>query len=44
MFIELKGSLSCSQEYAIGPYYEPDESSMYNPIFNIILQPTFRSS
>jgi hypothetical protein len=28
-FMEPEGSLQCSQESAIGPYPEPDESSPY---------------
>jgi hypothetical protein len=48
---EYKSSLPCSQELAIGPYPEPDESSPYHrhtPLlkinFNIILQSTSRCS
>jgi hypothetical protein len=30
--MESKGSLSCSQEPATGPYSEPDQSSPYQPV------------
>jgi hypothetical protein len=50
-FVKPKGSLSCSQEPATGPYPEPDESNIHTTPFyfskihpNIILTPTSRSS
>jgi hypothetical protein len=30
--MEPEGSLPCSQEPAIGPYPEPDESNSYYPV------------
>jgi len=48
--MEPEGSLPCSQEPAIGPYPEPNESSPYHPTYfskihsNIILPPMLRSS
>jgi len=48
--MQLEGSLSCSQEYATGPYPEtndpsPQRSTLFpNIYFNVILQSTPRHS
>jgi hypothetical protein len=34
-FMEPEGSLPCSQEPAIGPYPQPDQSGPYHPILSL---------
>jgi hypothetical protein len=34
-FMEPEGSLPCSQEPFTGPYSEPDQSNLYNPILSL---------
>jgi hypothetical protein len=34
-FMELEGSVPCSQELSVGPSPEPGKSSPYNPILSL---------
>jgi hypothetical protein len=36
-FMELEGSLPCSQEPSTGPYPEPDQSNPYHPILSLLI-------